>query len=254
MDKRQFLAATAFAGTGLPALGAAQGGHRSAAKAAGPGVLTLGGAIGAVNRGPIDPVLDQLMVKHKVSFEKAHVFDFAAITVLPAVTIKPTLEYDGKPHTLKGPLVTDVLKAAGGPTADGTRLMMRAVDGYVEQPRTDSLFGGDPSPVFAHAAADSHQRRAALTHDRFHVGEVQVDQAGDGDQLGDALDALAQHVVGQLERLLQRHALVGDFQQAIVGNDDQRVNVLLKFLDAAVGRLRTPAALEVKRAGHDADR
>ncbi len=100
MDKRQFLAATAFAGAGLPALGAAQAGGKSAAKAAGPGVLTLGGAIGAVNRGPIDPVLDQLMVKHKVSFEKAHVFDFAAITMLPAVTIKPTLEYDGKPHTL----------------------------------------------------------------------------------------------------------------------------------------------------------
>lgn len=132
MDKRQFLAATALAGAGLPAVSGAQTGGTSAGKASpGPGLLTLGGAIGSVNRGPIDPVRDQLMVKHKVSFEKAHVFDFAAITMLPAVTIKPTLEYDGKPHTLKGPLLTDVVRAAGGPTADGTRLMMRAVDGYV---------------------------------------------------------------------------------------------------------------------------
>lgn len=132
MDKRQFLAAAALAGTGFPvASGAQTGGHSAGTAASGPGVLTLGGAIGAVNRGPIDPVRDQLMVKHKVSFEKAHVFDFAAITRLPAVTIKPTLEYDGKPHTLKGPLLTDVVRAAGGPTADGARLMMRAVDGYV---------------------------------------------------------------------------------------------------------------------------
>lgn len=47
---------------------------------------------------------------------------------MPAVTIRPTLEYDNKPHELRGPLLTDVLKAAGA-AADG-KLAMRAVDGY----------------------------------------------------------------------------------------------------------------------------
>lgn len=48
---------------------------------------------------------------------------------MPAVTIKPTLEYDNKPHTLRGPLLADVLKAAGA-AGDTGRLAMRAVDGY----------------------------------------------------------------------------------------------------------------------------
>ena len=110
MQKRQFLCATALAGLTLPGTGQARAPARSAAA---PVLLTLGGDVGKGNRGPLDPALDQLMVKHKVSFQKAHVFDFAAVTALPVVTIRPTLEYDGKPHTLKGPLVTDVLKAAG---------------------------------------------------------------------------------------------------------------------------------------------
>src|SRR2546421_738026 len=38
--------------------------------------------------------------------------------------------------------------------------------------------------------ADAHQRRAGVGHDHLHVGEVGVDEAGRGDQVGDALDAL----------------------------------------------------------------
>jgi hypothetical protein len=48
-------------------------------------------------------VRDQMMVKQKLSFDKAYGFDFAALAALPAISIKPTLEYDGKPHTLRGP-------------------------------------------------------------------------------------------------------------------------------------------------------
>ena len=131
MKKREFLATAALAGAAFPVAGIAQPGGRAGGRGArGPVVLTLGGAVGTGNRGPIDPVLDQLMVKHKVSFEKAYAVGFPAIAALPAVTIRPTLEYDGKPHALTGPLITDVLKVAGVPEGEGTRLMMRAVDGY----------------------------------------------------------------------------------------------------------------------------
>lgn len=126
MKKRHFLCATALGSLAIPGVG-----HAAGKPLQGPGLLTAAGAIGAGNRGAIDPALDQLMIKQKVRFDKAHVFDFVALTALPAVTIKPTLEYDSKPHTLKGPLLADVVKAAGGPAGDGTRLMMRAVDGYV---------------------------------------------------------------------------------------------------------------------------
>lgn len=70
------------------------------------------------------------MAKQQITFDKAHVFDFGALTALPAVTIRPTLEYDAKVHTLKGSLLTDVLKATGATVGEGAKLLMRAVDGY----------------------------------------------------------------------------------------------------------------------------
>lgn len=124
MRKRNFLA-VALGSAALPSM--AQGAGQGAAGS--PALLTVTGAIGKTNRGPIDPVLDQMMAKQKIAFEKAHALDFATLSKMPAVTIKPTLEYDKKPHTLRGPLLVDVLKACGV-AGDGGKLSMRAVDGY----------------------------------------------------------------------------------------------------------------------------
>lgn len=128
--RRQFLNAAAIGAVAAPSLALAQ--HAPKASR-GPILLTVSGRIGAGNRGAFDPVLDQMMGKQKIQFDKAHVFDFAALTALPAVTIKPTLEYDSKPHTLKGPLLADVMKAAGVKLTDKTTLFLRAVDGYAAQ-------------------------------------------------------------------------------------------------------------------------
>ncbi|WP_457280071.1 molybdopterin-dependent oxidoreductase [Polaromonas sp. P5_D5] len=128
--RRQFLNAAAIGAVAAPSLALAQ--HAPKASR-GPILLTVSGLIGGGNRGAFDPVLDQMMGKQKIQFDKAHVFDFAALTALPAVTIKPTLEYDSKPHTLKGPLLADVMKAAGVKLTDKTTLFLRAVDGYAAQ-------------------------------------------------------------------------------------------------------------------------
>ena len=124
MQKREFMA-VALATASLPVL--AQGKASKGAK--GPALLTVTGPMVKPNRGPFDPVLDQMMAKQKLSFDKAHAFDFAALAALPAVTINPTLEYDKKQHKLSGPLLADVLKAAGV-TGDNAKVAMRAVDGY----------------------------------------------------------------------------------------------------------------------------
>jgi hypothetical protein len=126
MKKRTFLAATTFGAAALSPLA------RAADSAKGPktpGLLIVTGNIGKPNRGAFDPVRDVMMAKQKISFDKAHVFDFAALAAMPAVTIKPTLEYDNKVHSLSGPLLADVLKAAGV-TGDAGQLAMQAVDGY----------------------------------------------------------------------------------------------------------------------------
>jgi hypothetical protein len=126
MKKRQFLGAAAAAGA-FPLAGRATS---PPALPAGPALLTVTGAISRANRGPFDPVLDQMMHKHGVSFRKAHVFDDAALQALPAITIQPTLEYDGRPHRLRGPLLLDVLAQAGAALGDKPVLVLRAVDGY----------------------------------------------------------------------------------------------------------------------------
>ncbi|MBV6320641.1 molybdopterin-dependent oxidoreductase [Duganella violaceipulchra] len=128
MQKRQFLGRAALAGMAAATLPASQA--VAAANNAGPALLTVTGAVGKVNRGRFDPVRDQMMHKQKLSFDKAHAFDFAALAALPAITIEPTLEYDGKPHTLRGPLLLDVMKAAGASLGEGGKLVLRAVDGY----------------------------------------------------------------------------------------------------------------------------
>ena len=45
------------------------------------------------------------------------------------------------------------------------------------------------------------------------------------DQIGDTLNALAQHVVGVGERFVERRLLLDDLKDALVRNGDQRVDL-----------------------------
>ena len=133
MNKRHFLATSSVAGLAglLPAAGGALAATPASTGASRqPALLTISGAVGKTNRGPFDPVLDQMMGKHGIKFDKAFAFDAAALAKLPAITIKPTLEYDAKEHTLTGPLLTTVRAAAGSPSGSAVQLGLRAVDGY----------------------------------------------------------------------------------------------------------------------------
>lgn len=132
MNKRDFLT-VALGSALLP--GAARASERKAPPApdAGPALLTITGAIKASNRGPFNPALDQLMAKHKLHFDRACAFDYAALSRLPALNIRPTLEYDRQRHSLSGPLLSKVLRESGAPTSDVTRLTLRGLDGYAVQ-------------------------------------------------------------------------------------------------------------------------
>lgn len=124
MKKRHFLATALGASTLSAPAFAATAGQR------GPTLLTVTGAIGRGNRGPLDKALDQMMVKQQLAFDKAHTFDFEALRALPAVTIRPTLEYDARVHTLRGPLLGQVVEATGTRMDPTLRLVLRAIDGY----------------------------------------------------------------------------------------------------------------------------
>lgn len=131
MRKRNFLGAAVLGSLNCAAsfqTTANAKGHAS--PAAGPTLLTVTGLIGAPNRGPFDPTFDQMMAKQKINFDKGRTFDFSALAALPSVSIHPTLEYDARPHALKGPLLTTVLKPCGVDAGAPVMLFLRAVDGY----------------------------------------------------------------------------------------------------------------------------
>ena len=86
--------------------------------------------------------------------------------------------------------------------------------------------GGLDRAVVAAGRADAHQGGAGALHDRLDVGEVEVDQTGGGDQVGDALDTGEQHLVGRAERVEHADAAVADRQQPVVRDDDQGVDLV----------------------------
>ena len=173
MQKRQFLGSAAAAAAALP-----MAAHAARPSGRGPVLLTVSGAIGRGNRGPLDPALDQMLHKHGVSFAKGYTFDYAALLQLAPHTIRPTLEYDAKPHLLRGPLLLDVLAATGAKVDDRSVLVLRAVDGYNTelsgaQARTRRVIiathiDGDPlplgglGPLWAVVDADRVPQLAAL--------------------------------------------------------------------------------------------
>ena len=76
------------------------------------------------------------------------------------------------------------------------------VDGRVEKGAADGRAGRVLRPRLARAGADTHERCAGVAHDGSYVREVDVDEAGTDDDLGDAHDALAEDVVGDGEGAL----------------------------------------------------
>jgi len=106
---------------------------------------------------------------------------------------------------------------------------------------------------FTRRHADAHESRTRVAHDRPHVREVQVDEAGDRDQVGDPLNSLAQHVVSHAECLCERGTPLDDLEKLFVGDHDHRVHLVREAVDPVLGRLHALAALELEGLGDDAD-
>ncbi len=102
-------------------------------------------------------------------------------------------------------------------------------------------------------AAGAHERAAHAAHDRLHVGEVDVDDAVQRDEVADALDGLEQHLVGLAEGVDEGEVVVAEHQELLVRDRDERVDVLGELREAELGAARALPALEDEGLGHDAD-
>ena len=117
----------------------------------------------------------------------------------------------------------------------------------------DRRLGGAQRALLAGGFAGAHHRLAHLAHDGADVGEVEIDEAFLDHQVGDAGDAGIEHLVGHREGVGEGGLLVGDPEQVLVRDDDQRVDALLQLVDAGLGDAHAALALEVERLGDDAD-
>ena len=93
----------------------------------GPVLLTVAGAVENANRGPVDPFADGFLVHNEIAFERAAEFDLAALESLGMHTLRAGYPNWPGVSTFEGPLLADVLKAAG---ANGSALRAVALDGY----------------------------------------------------------------------------------------------------------------------------
>jgi hypothetical protein len=97
---------------------------------AGPVMLTVTGKIAQTNRGPFDEKRDAYFKNQQMKFERAASFDLAMLEALGKRTVVADFPQGGTLHRFEGPLLRDVLKAAG---ADGDKIKVSALDGYAQE-------------------------------------------------------------------------------------------------------------------------
>ncbi|MCY4487112.1 MAG: hypothetical protein OXF11_08360 [Deltaproteobacteria bacterium] len=93
---------------------------------AGPVVLTVAGDIVAANRPAYDEQRDMFLKHHKRTFDKAFVFDRPMLERLGVREVRADTDWAG-PRTASGPLLVDVLNAAG---CRGGTFDVLALDGF----------------------------------------------------------------------------------------------------------------------------
>ena len=137
---------------------------------------------------------------------------------------------------------------------DGEQNAACALDGSLEQVGVDGLRRGVEGAILARAKANAHHGRTGVLHDGADVSEVEVDQTRNGNEVGNALDALAKRIVGNAERIERRSLLVDDLEQTVVRDNNEGVDLLGKQIAALLGLIAANAAFETERLGDDANR
>ena len=124
-------------------------------------------------------------------------------------------------------------------------IQKRAVNGFLR---------GFLCPIFAAGAANCHKRRATVLHNRAHIGKVQIDQTGHCNQFTDALNTLAQHIIGHRKGLTDSRLFVQNVEESVVGDGNQRIHIFPQPDHSCLGHASALVSLETKGFGHDPNR
>ncbi|MEE9453710.1 MAG: hypothetical protein V3V13_04930 [Paracoccaceae bacterium] len=103
-------------------------------------ILTLTGNIEKPTRGASNEDIDKFFIFNDIEFANAAQFDVAALSALPQTSVKADFPMGGPVYVFEGPLLSDVLHAAG---AMGETITIRALDGYaVDIPFEEAIAKG----------------------------------------------------------------------------------------------------------------
>jgi hypothetical protein len=102
----------------------------------GPVVLTIHGKVANTNRGALNEFEDAFFKFGSVTFDKAAQFDVAMLEKLGMKTLSVKYDTWPKAYKFEGPLLADVLTAAG---ATGRTVKVYALDGYGAEIPMDEL-------------------------------------------------------------------------------------------------------------------
>ena len=126
--RRRSVLGLAAAGAMLPAFASARAAGTSCAGWL--TILTVGGLVGAANRGPFDPERDRFFNHNNLSFQKARTISASQLAGLPQKTV--TANNYGHDMAAGGPLLHDVL-ALAAPEASAKAARLCALDGYAAE-------------------------------------------------------------------------------------------------------------------------
>ena len=153
----------------------------------------------------------------------------------------------------EGRCLLDLVEADVHRARDVDEHSVRTVDGGLQQRGRNGHARGLLGLVLAGGAADAHVGKACILHNGGHVGKIEVDEARVADQVRDALHRLTQHVVRDLERVGKGDLLVGRVLEALVRDDDERVDLGLELFNARFRLRHAAAAFKTEGLRHDAD-
>ena len=94
---------------------------------------------------------------------------------------------------------------------------------------------------------------ALVFEDGAHVCKVEVDERGVDDEVGDAADALFEHLVRHAQRFHHRGVFGNDAGDLVVGDDDERIDEFFQVFKPFRRIVHALFALERERFGDDGD-
>jgi len=103
-------------------------------------VLAVHGAIGVVDRGPVDPQLEPLYAMLGEEFQTAYGFTLSQLEALQQHSVETDYPAGAGRHIFTGPLVRDVLAVT---SAEGHMLVVTALDGYQREIAMERVLNHD---------------------------------------------------------------------------------------------------------------